>query len=190
MNVHSDEDVRGPTMELDLGSEEDNEPELAPKTTKLKSKRSKQAERPTKIIPTQSDASSSDDDGESNDEEGDSDEDGPVNITNMEARSRALDAKAAREAELDAEELRRAAEEAEEDGADEFEGLDEMDEDGEEEDGEKEQFVLPTAAEREAEKSSGGPDVHLVQRRMRECVRVLGKWKKLGANSGRSALLP
>ena len=64
---------------------------------KLKSKRSKQADRPLKIIPTASD--------ESNEEE---DEDGPTTMNNIEARSRALDAKAAREAQLDLEEMQQA----------------------------------------------------------------------------------
>lgn len=103
----------------------------------------------------------------------------------MEARSRALDAKAAAEAELDAEELRLAAEGGEDD--DEFEGMDDMEEDGDEEEGgaEGEEFSLPTAQEREEEKKAGGPELHVVQRRMRQCVRVLGRWKKLGAKTGR-----
>ncbi|TBU35832.1 NOL1/NOP2/sun family RNA met [Dichomitus squalens] len=172
----ADEDddlLRGPAQELDLGSDDEEEDELP---VKLKSKKSKQADRPLKIIPTMSDASS----GESDEEE--EDEDGPITMKNIEARSRALDARAAREAELDLEELQRAELAGEEDG-DDFADAD-MDEEGE--GGEdSEAFVLPTAEEREEEKKRGGPDVHTVQRRMRECVRVLGNFKKLAAK-GRS----
>ncbi|KZV64333.1 NOL1/NOP2/sun family RNA met [Peniophora sp. CONT] len=167
-----DEYLRGPTMELDLGSDEEDE-ELAAPAAKLRSKRSKQAERPAKIIPTGSDLSDSSDDEDADDE------DGPVTIANMEARSRALDSAAAREAELDEAELRAEAEgedDSEFEGADGMEGDEALDEDA---------FVLPTAEEREAEKATGGPDVHSVQRRMRECVRILGKWKKLGTKTGR-----
>lgn len=98
-------------------------------------------------------------------------------MANMEARSRALDAKAAREAELDAEEMQNAAQEGEDE--DDFADADEamVGEEGEV-DGE---FHLPTAEEREEEKKTGGPDVHTVQRRMRECVRVLGNFTKLAA---------
>lgn len=99
----------------------------------------------------------------------------------MEARSRALDAKALREAQLDVEEMQAAVREGEEDG-DDFGG--EEDEEGEGEEGEGEDgeggFQLPTAEEREEEKAAGGPQVHVVQRRMRECVRVLGNFRKLG----------
>lgn len=160
-------------MELDLGSDEEDEEPAAP-SAKLRSKRSKQAERPQKIIPTGSDLSDSSDEDEDAE-----DEDGPVTIANMEARSRALDAAAAHEAELDEAELRAEADgedDSEFEGADEMEGDEALDEDA---------FVLPTAEEREAEKASGGPDVHLVQRRMREVVRILGKWKKLGTKTGR-----
>lgn len=158
-------------QELDLGSDDDEEEELAP--VKLKGKRSKQLERPTKIIPTGSDASSDEDEDE--DEE---DVDGPVTMANMEARSRAMDAKAVHEAELDAEEMRHA--EVDE-GSDDDE-LPDID-DG---DGEEEAFRLPTAEEREEEKKTGGPQVHTVQRRMRECVRVLGNFKNK-AEKGRYA---
>ncbi|KAI8998510.1 NOL1/NOP2/sun family-domain-containing protein [Trametes punicea] len=167
-----DDMLRGPTQELDLGSDDDDEPELP-----VKGKKSKQHERPSKIIPTGSDASSDD---------SDEDEEGPVTIKNMEARSRALDAKAAREAELDAEELRQAAlagAESDDDLAD----VDDVDMDEEGEGGEEgeEGFVLPTADELEEEKKRGGPDVHTVQRRMRQCVRVLGNFKRHAAK-GRS----
>ncbi|TFY76701.1 hypothetical protein EWM64_g7311, partial [Hericium alpestre] len=169
-----DDALRGPALELDLGSDdEDDEPELA--LPRLKSKKSKQADRPAKIIPTGSDGSS-----DSSDEDEDEDEDGPVTGKNFEARSRALDARAAREAELDIEETQRAAVDEDDE---EFEGVDEMDED--EAEGDEGAFTLPTAEEREEEKKVGGPDVHVVQKRMRECVRVLGRWNKLGEKSGR-----
>ncbi|KAI0695935.1 NOL1/NOP2/sun family-domain-containing protein [Cytidiella melzeri] len=169
-DVEDDDDMlRGPIEELDLSSDEEDEPEVPP--PRLKGKKSKQQERPAKIIPTGSDDSSSADDDDDDD-----DADGAVTMANMEARSRALDAKAAREAELDLEEIR-AAEAASED--DDLEGAEEEGED----DGEA--FQLPTAEEREEEKKTGGPQVHVVQRRMRECVRVLGSFSRLGAK-GRS----
>lgn len=168
---YSDEPLRGPVQELELDSDDDDEPEVP---TKLKGRKSKQQERPLKIIPTGSDASSDESDE-------DEDEDGPITMKNMEARSRAMDAKAAREAELDAEEMRQAVLAAEESG-DDLADADDVDMDEEGEGGEdSEGFTLPTAEEREEEKKTGGPDVHTVQRRMRECVRVLGNFRKLGA---------
>ncbi|KAA1474912.1 NOL1/NOP2/sun family putative RNA met [Dentipellis sp. KUC8613] len=172
-DVEGDDSPRLPAQELDLGSDDDEEEPI--QLTKLKSKKSKQADRPVKIIPTGSDASSDSDEDEE-------DEDGPTTLANMEARSRALDARALREAELDAEELQAAEEAGEGDG--EFDEVEDMEDEEMEVDGEE--FVLPTAEEREKEKHAGGPDVHLVQRRMRECVRVLGHWKRLGEKSGRS----
>ncbi|KAF8636611.1 hypothetical protein AX17_003421 [Amanita inopinata Kibby_2008] len=94
------------------------------------------------------------------------DEDGPVTIANMEALSRAMDERAVQEAALDAEELRAAA-------AGDDDGMD-IDEN---ENGEYEPFRLPTVEEREQEKVSGGPDIIVVQRRMRECVRILVNFK-------------
>ena len=173
----SDDMLRGTVEELDLGSDEDEEEELVP--AKLKGKRSKQLEHPTKIIPTGSDASSDED-------EDDEDEDGPVTMANMEARSRAMDAKAAREAELDAEEMRNA--EVDTEGDDEFADADE--DEGEEGEGAAEPFELPTAEEREEEKKAGGPQVHVVQRRMRECVRVLGNFKKRAAKGRYVSQIP
>jgi hypothetical protein len=161
--------LRGPVQELDLGSDdEDDEPRFVPS----KQKKSKQSERPLKIIPTSSSDSS---DSEAS---GECDDDGPTTMANMEARSRALDAKAAAAADLDAEELQDAAITEEDD--------DDVDTDGaENENGDidVEPFHLPTAEERENEKN-GGTDIHVVQRRMRECVRVLGKFKRL-AEKGR-----
>jgi ribosomal RNA methyltransferase Nop2 len=141
---------------LDLGSEHDEPPPFS-----LKGKKSKQRERPAKIVPTTSDHSSDDDDSDENGESG------PVTMANMEARSRALDAEALAEAERDIEEQQAALE------------AEEVDFDGEAEDGDL--FHLPTPQEREEEKKAGGPDVQLVQLRMRECVRVLGNFKKLAA---------
>ncbi|KAG6911454.1 rRNA (cytosine-C5-)-methyltransferase nop2 [Tephrocybe rancida] len=164
MEDDDDDPLRGTTQKFDFDTEE--EEDIQPVS---KRKKSKQSERPAKIIPTTSDAY--DDDSE---EDASEDEDGRVTMANMEARSRALDAKAAAEAELDEEELQGAAASDDED--------EDLDIDGEpdaEGDIDAEPFHLPTPSEREAEKQSGGPDVHVVQRRMRECVRVLGKFKRL-----------
>ncbi|KAG6903201.1 rRNA (cytosine-C5-)-methyltransferase nop2 [Termitomyces sp. Mi166 len=155
----SDDQLGGTVQKFDFDTEE--EEDLEPYSNRKKSKRS---ERPSKIIPTASYGSDdSDEDSEDNDDR--------VTMANMEARSRALDAKAAAEAELDEEEFQGAAasdEDIDVEGEPDAEG--EID---------AEPFHLPTASEREAEKQSGGPDVHVVQRRMRECVRVLGKFKWL-----------
>jgi ribosomal RNA methyltransferase Nop2 len=85
----------------------------------------------------------------------------------MESRSRALDKRAAREAQLDRTEAVQRAK-------GEREGDEEM----------IDVFELPTAEEREAEKQNGGPHLAEVQRRMQECVRVLGDFKAL-ASDGR-----
>ncbi|KAK7467015.1 rRNA (cytosine-C5-)-methyltransferase nop2 [Stygiomarasmius scandens] len=161
-DVEGDEPLRGPVQTLDFDTDEE-EPEVLGKT-----KKSKQIERPSKIIPTGSDSDSDD---------SDSDSDGPITMANMEARSKALDAAAAAEAELDLEEMQAAA-------------FDEDDEDFEMDDDDEEVeagdvFHLPSAEEREEEKKNGGPDVHAVQRRMRQIVRVLGKFSKR-AEKGRS----
>ncbi|KAJ3501996.1 hypothetical protein NLJ89_g9084 [Agrocybe chaxingu] len=169
-SLPSDDPLQGPAQEFDFDSDSNDEPELPPS----KSKKSKQAERPKKIIPTASDASSSDDDEVENDDE-------PVTMANMAARSRKLEAKEKTEADLVAEELQAEARAAEEDDED-------VDMDAEEDangDMSVEPFHLPTAAEREEEKACGGPDVHTVQRRMRECVRVLSKFSRR-AEKGRS----
>ena len=104
------------------------------------------------------------------------DETGHTTMANMEARSRALDAEANAEAELDVEEFQEGVT-FEDDDID----VDAVDGNG---DVSAEPFHLPTASEREAEKQSGGPDLHVVQRRMKACVRVLGKFKGL-AEKGR-----
>ncbi|KAG5353995.1 hypothetical protein C0989_011483 [Termitomyces sp. Mn162] len=155
----SDDLLQGTVQKFDFDTEEDEEnPQPSSKR-----KKSKQSERPSKIIPTASDVSDSDEESE--------DEDGRITMSNIEARSRALDAKAAAEAELDEEEFQGAA-------ASDQEDIDvEGEPDAEEIDAEP--FHLPTLSEREAEKQSGGPDVHIIQRRMRECVRILGKFKRL-----------
>lgn len=165
----SDDLLQGPAEELDLGSDDD-EPLLIPS----KHKKSKQHVKPLKIIPTGSDSSSSN----SEDSE---DDDGLTTMANMEARSRALDAKAALEANLDVEEIQLAALQGQ---GEEEDDDDDVDMDGETDD-DGEAFHLPTVEEREEERKSGGPDVHVVQRRMRECVRTLGNFKKMAAK-GRS----
>lgn len=99
------------------------------------------------------------------DVEDESDEEAPITGQNIEARSRALDKQAALDAALDDEEIQKNAVPLA---------------DGEEY---MEVFELPTAEEREEEKKRGGPDVQEVQRRMRECARVLGDFKRFGDKS-------
>ncbi|KAN0123809.1 NOL1/NOP2/sun family RNA met [Russula decolorans] len=125
----------------------------------------------------------SEDDAFDSDRDENEDEDAPITAANFAARSRALDARAAREAQLDAEELQNAAQVE----ADEFDGVEDMDDDEDEVDAPgAEDFVLPTTEERAEEKRSGGPEVHVVQKRMRECVRILKRWKASGARTGRA----
>jgi ribosomal RNA methyltransferase Nop2 len=167
--MHSSDIFRGPVQEFDFGSDED-EPEPAPL---LRGRKSKQSGPAPKIVPTGSDDSS-----ESDSED---DEEDRITIANMAARSRALDEKAAADAELDIAEQQAAAASDDED-----EDIDmEEDVNG---DIEGVPFRLPTAAEREEEKITV-PDVHTVQRRMRECVRILGKFKRL-AEKGRWVFFP
>jgi ribosomal RNA methyltransferase Nop2 len=129
------------------------------------------------------DSDLSTDDASASDTDENEDEDAPITASNFAARSRALDARAARDAQLDAEELQMAAQ-AE---ADEFE---DMDDDEEEVDAPgAEGLILPTAEERAEEKRSGGPEVHVVQKRMRECVKILKRWKVSGAKTGRFVIL-
>jgi 25S rRNA (cytosine2870-C5)-methyltransferase len=151
-----------PIQAFDFGSdEEEDEP-----VTLGKTKKSKQLEKPTKIIPFRTGSYSSEDETDS--EEADDDE--PTTMANIEYQSKALDAAAAAEAQLDLEEMQ------ELDGEDEEEDVEEgMDVDV---------FHLPTVEEIEEEKKAGGPDVQAVQRRIREIARVLGKFRKL-AEEGR-----
>ncbi|KAG9074129.1 rRNA (cytosine-C5-)-methyltransferase nop2, partial [Ceratobasidium sp. UAMH 11750] len=102
--------------------------------------------------------SASEESGE-DDSDADSD-DGPITAANMEARSRKLERRAAKDAEL---------EQAEANHIQDTEAF----------------FKLPTAEEREQEKAAGGPDVQEVQMRMAECVKVLNNFKELAAE-GRS----
>jgi hypothetical protein len=128
------------------------------------------------------DSDTSIDDTSNADTDENEDEDAPITASNFAARSRALDARTAREAQLDAEELQMAAQV----DADEFDGVEDMDDDEEEVDVPgTEDFILPTAEERAEEKRSGGPEVHVVQKRMRECVRILKRWKASGTKTGR-----
>ena len=103
---------------------------------------------------------------------------GKTTIANMEARSRAMDAEAAREAELDIQELQDAVAAGEEGDGD----FDEMDGDGDGADGDgpSEPVKILTPEQREAEKKAGGPDLITVQRRLRYCVRALENFRKFG----------
>ena len=128
------------------------------------------------------DSDVSTDDSSDSDADENEDEDAPITASNFAARSRALDARTAREAQLDMEEFQMAAQVE----ADEFDGVDDMDDDEEEVDVPgAEDLILPTPEERAEEKRSGGPEVHVVQKRMRECVRILKRWKVSGARTGR-----
>ena len=91
-----------------------------------------------------------------------------VTAKNIEKRSKALEKKARREAELDEEE-RLAAEAADGDVMDM--AIDE----------ELEGFHLPTAEEKEEEAKSGGADLVTIQSRMKACARVLSNFNKLRA---------
>ncbi len=103
----------------------------------------------------------------------DTDEDsdsGPITMKNIEQRSRALDKQAKENADLDMEELQKA--------------------DLQEEGDEITVFELPTAEEREKEKASGAATpLHVLQKRMHECVRVLGNFTKLGQKDRCGSLL-
>jgi 25S rRNA (cytosine2870-C5)-methyltransferase len=151
---YSDDPRNGPAQEFDFDTDEEDE--LFPKQD----------------VELNEETAASDSDDSSDDEAG------HTTMANMEARSRALDAKATAEAELDVKENQEgAAFDEDEDDID----LDAVDGDG---DISSEPFHLPTASERDAEKQSGGPDLHVVQQRMKACVRVLGKFKRL-AEKGR-----
>ncbi|KAJ1309836.1 hypothetical protein OPQ81_006601 [Rhizoctonia solani] len=100
-----------------------------------------------------------DEEGEGSDADSDG-SDGPITAKNIEARSRRLEQRAAEDAEL---------ERAEANYVEPTEAF----------------FKLPTAEEREKEKTEGGPDVQEVQMRMAECVKVLNDFKNLAAE-GRS----
>ena len=118
----------------------------------------------------------------------DMDEEGgvPVTASNFEAMSRALDARLARDAELDAEELQLAAQVE----ADDLEGAEDMDADEDEVDAPDNGAVLLTSEERAEEKRAGGPEVHVVQKRMRQCLGILKRWKTSGAKIGRYVFWP
>lgn len=148
----------GDAQELDIGSSTDDDDDNVPASKNKKHKSPK--------------AEADEDSSESDSSEMDSDEE-RITAANMEARARALDAQAELDAELDAEELRQLAEEHDSEldveGADEGEGDDE------------DEFVLPTAEERDSERKSGAQDLVAVQHRMRQCARVLSNFKRLGA---------
>jgi ribosomal RNA methyltransferase Nop2 len=96
--------------------------------------------------------------------------------------SRALDARLVRDAELDAEELQLAAQVE----ADDLEGAEDMDADEDEVDAPDSGTLLLTPEERAEEKRAGGPEVHVVQKRMRQCLGILKRWKTSGAKMGRN----
>ena len=148
-------------QEFDFGTD-DEEGDLQTSTVKSKGSR-----HPKKIVPT-ADVPTSDDDSSSSE-----DDDEPLTKDNIAERSRKLEALAAEEAALAEEELKESAFAAA--GDEDVDMSGEEDENG---DVDVEPFHLPTTEEREEEKAKGGPDVYSVQRRMRECVRVLSKFKK------------
>ena len=104
-----------------------------------------------------------------------------VTASNFEAMSRALDTRLARDAELDVEELQLAAQVE----ADDLEGAEDMDVDEDEIDAPDSGTLLLTPEERAEEKRAGGPEVHVVQKRMRQCLGILKRWKISGAKMGR-----
>ncbi|KAF9790920.1 NOL1/NOP2/sun family RNA met [Thelephora terrestris] len=186
-DLESDEDeaedddlLRGPVQEFDFDTDSEEDEAIA---LPARHRQSKQPGRPLKIIPTGSESGSSDSE-DSDSEDGGKVMRGKTTIANMEARSRAMDAEAAREAELDMQELQDAAAAGETDDED----LEEMDDDNGDEEGggPSEPVKILTPGEREAEKKAGGPDVLTVQRRLRHCVRVLENFKKLGKDRPRA----
>jgi ribosomal RNA methyltransferase Nop2 len=162
----SDDSLPGSAQQFDFGSGD----EAVPPLPLTKPQKSKQIERPKKIIPT---ASSSNDSSSSSSSD---DDDAPVTMANMAQRSRKLEVLAAEEAALAQEELKASA--AFVDGEEEDEDADMSGIEDVNGDVTVEPFRLPTAEEREEEKTKGGPDLQTVQRRMRECVRILSKFKK------------
>lgn len=162
---NDDDFLQGAPEELDLGSDDEEEVELFPKDAK----RRPRERRVVVVSPPGSDGAST------SDEEGSESGGERVTMANMEARSRAIDEEAAREAELDLEEVQNAAAE---------EGDEDIDMVSDDEETKGEPFHLPTAEEREEEKK-GVADVHVIQKRMRHCARVLGNFKRL-AEEGRS----
>lgn len=158
-------------FDFDTDSEDDEAVDLS-----VKKQKPKKLDGPLKIIPTMSSEHSSSEDSGS--EDGGKKRQGKTTIANMEARSRAMDAEAAREAELNVQELQDAAAAGEVEGED-LEDMD-GDEDDDDEGGPSEPVKILTPEEREAEKKAGGPEVFTVQRRLRHCVRVLQNFKRLG----------
>lgn len=155
-------------FDFDTDPEEDEAIDISAKKQKSRS-----LGRPLKFSPTGSESESSlSEDSDSKD--GGKKRKGKTTIANIETRSRAIDAEAAREAELDMQELQDAVAAGEVDGED----LEEMD--GDDEGGNSEPVKILTPEERETEKKAGGPDVLTVQRRLRHCVRVLQSFKRLG----------
>lgn len=140
-------------------------------------RKSKQFGRSLKIIPTGSESGSSESE-DSGSEGGEKKAKGRTTIANIEARSRAMDAEATKEAELDMQELQDAVATGEIEG-DDFDDIDGDEGDGEE-GGPSGPVKILTPEGREAEKKAGGPSVLTVQHRLRHCVSVLKNFKKLG----------
>lgn len=161
-------------QEFDFDTDSENDESIDIPTKKQKPK---WLDRPLKIFLTGSDSELSELESSGSEGKGKKVK-GKTTITNMEARSRAMDAEAAKEAALDMQELQDAVAAGEMEGDD----FDEMDSDGgdDEEGGPSAPVKILTLEEREAEKKAGGPDVLTVQRRLRHCVRVLEDFKKLG----------
>lgn len=159
-------------FDFDTDSEDDEPIDLS-----AKKQRPKPPDSSLNALPTGSDSepSSSEDSGSEDERKK---RKGKTTISNMEAQSRAMDAEAVREAELDIQELQDAVALGEVEGED-LDGIDD-DEDDDENGGPSEPVKILTPEEREAEKKAGGPDVFMVQRRLRHCVRVLQSFKKLG----------
>lgn len=168
----SDEPLRAPAQEFDFDTDSEGNTDLS--TTKRKSKLLGHSLKSI-LTGSESGFSDSEDSGSEGGREGPK---GKTTLANMEARSRAMDAEAAKEAELDMQEFQDAvaAGEVEDDGLNGVDG----DEGDDEEGGSSEPVKVLTLEEREAEKKAGGPDVFTVQRRLRHCVRVLQNFKTLG----------
>jgi len=161
-------------QEFDFGTDsEDDEPV----NFSTKKQKPGQLNRPLRMIPTGSGLESSES-SDSGSEGEDKKVKGKTTIANMEARSRAMDAEAAREAELDMQELQGAVA-AGEGGGNDF-GETDGDEDGPEDGGPSKPVKILTPEQREAEKKTGGPDLLTVQRRLRYCVRALENFRKFG----------
>lgn len=169
---NSDEPLRAPAQEFDFDTDSEGDTNLS-KTKQ----RSRLLDRSLKNLLTGTESGFSDSE-DSGSEDGRKRTKGKTTLANMEARSRAMDAEAAKEAEIDIQELQDAVAAGEMDDED-LDGVDGDEDDGEE-GGSSEPIKVLTSEEREAEKKAGGPDIFTVQRRLRHCARVLQNFKTLG----------